>query len=198
MHWRLVNCLLKIGVTEILSILPTFNIRTDKLLKQRAEPSYCTHLICRRWVALEKLKNLSFGQKIALIISSLIAIVASGGFLYFFISDCGDVLSSSGDYPFFSVGKNAKGYIAIGLAARGILTIGLFCEGIISFCVIGFGLLCFVGQVRIGNLSSWGLLLLFSWPAFNQHMDYCSSSARNQSDFSSDNSRKIAFLNLFW
>ena len=48
------------------------------------------------------------------------------------------------------MGKNAKGYIAIGLAARGILTIGLFCEGIISFCVIGFGLLCFVGQVGGG------------------------------------------------
>ena len=77
----------------------------------------------------------------------LLGLAAEALIIYFFIKDCGDLFTTSGEYPAFSVGVDAKGYIAIGLKARGIISIGLVAQGLFSLSMAGTGLLVFVGQV---------------------------------------------------
>lgn len=45
--------------------------------------------------------------------------------IYYFIVNCGDLITDYASYPFLSVDKEAKGFIAIGIYARGIISIGL-------------------------------------------------------------------------
>ncbi len=69
-------------------------------------------------------------------------------FYYFYI--CGDLFSSSNNFPVFSYGVNAKGIIAIGVFAQGIVAIGMISVGLFSISLLGIGLVVFVGQLGGG------------------------------------------------
>ena len=77
----------------------------------------------------------------------LLGLAAEALIVYFFIQNCGDLFTSSGEYPAFSVGMDAKGYIAIGIQAKGIISIGIVAQGMFSLSMVGTGLVVFVGQV---------------------------------------------------
>ena len=83
----------------------------------------------------------------AVVIFGLIGLAGQAVMIYFFIKDCGDLLNSSSDYPVFSYGRDAKGYIAVGLFSRGIISIGVVGQGVITFSNLGYGLFLFLGDV---------------------------------------------------
>ena len=68
-----------------------------------------------------------------------------------FLRDCGDLLELK-DYPFFSVGLHAKGFIAVGVFARGIVSFGILSQGLLTFSFLGSGLIVFIGLWGV----SWG------------------------------------------
>ena len=68
------------------------------------------------------------------------------------MKDCGD-LFKLGDYPFFSAGLHAKGFIAIGVVARGVISIGIISQGLFTLSMMGSGLLVFIGLWG----ASWGI-----------------------------------------
>jgi hypothetical protein len=96
--------------------------------------------------------------------SALLALTAEAIILFFFVVDCGDLFTTS-DYPIFSAGMNAKGYIAIGMTAQGIVSIGMMAEGLVTLSMVGSGLVVFVGQC--GGGLGFGLYQVgVSWYCF--------------------------------
>ena len=80
----------------------------------------------------------------------LIGLAGQVMMVIFFVKECGDLFSSSENYPAVDIGMNAKGYIAIGANAKGIISIGLLSQGLISISLLGYGLIFFLGQVGGG------------------------------------------------
>jgi hypothetical protein len=79
----------------------------------------------------------------------MIVVQTEATILYYFVISCQDLFTTS-DYPFFSFGVYAKGYIAIGIVCRGIVSIGVISQGFFTISLFGSGLFVIVGVLGGG------------------------------------------------